>query len=77
MLRPDWQDRLDWEPVSSASGWVEAAAYSPASQTLFIRFRDAVCAYVSNEDEFIDLLNAPSAGRWVHQNVYDRPYALV
>ena len=77
-MAAEWWQNLDWEPVNSASGWVEAAAFSPVSQTLFIRFDSgAVCAYISDEDEFADLLAAPSAGTWVHENVYDRSYSLV
>lgn len=67
-------DDIQWEGVSSESGWVQAAGFDPNTQTLYIQFQGALVAYESSEEEFLDLVSAPSAGKWVWANVYDRPY---
>lgn len=59
--------------------WAEAAAYDTAESALFIRFKSGVvCRYENIHAQlFPDLVNAPSAGKWIHRHIYHYPYTIV
>ena len=65
---------LDWQGVSSASGWVQECAYDYEEGNLYVRFKGATCIYDVPESVYIGLLNAPSAGTFVHEYLYYLPY---
>lgn len=63
---------MAWQPLQSSM--LAAVDYDPAMQVLNLRFvSGAVLAYVGvPADVARGLVEAPSAGRYFHQNIKDR-----
>lgn len=67
--------------MSVSSSWVDS--YFWEGGTLFVRFkngkgRTVLCQYENIPVEtWLSFLNAPSKGRWVHQNLMGKPYSIV
>lgn len=59
------------------SSYVRRAAYEGG--TLLVQFRDGqTCQYEDIAfDLWMEFMAAPSKGKWVHANLFSRPYALV
>lgn len=68
-------DQLTMLPVSSQSGWVQAAGWYDGE--LYVQFRDARCIYADPTGSLyrgISLTN--SAGTFVHRYLYKMPYRI-
>jgi len=64
--------------VSSKSGWVRAAGYDPDGQALYVQFRDALVRYQCDRSYFYELMQASSAGTYIHTSgLYRMPYQRV
>lgn len=72
--------------VRSKKKWAFQAAFGEDSGEvgLIIEFKNIVnntsvfCLYPNTtEDDYFDLLNAPSAGKWVWANVYHSKYNII
>ena len=64
--------------VSSKSGWVRAAGYDPDGQALYVQFKDALCRYNVDRSYFYELMQASSAGTYIHTSgLYRMPYQRV
>lgn len=67
----------DFEGVSSASGWVVGCDYDEDAGELYVLFNSrAICIYREPISIYHGLLNTDSAGSYVHEYLYDRPYRL-
>jgi len=74
--RTNLVDDLQWESVNSASGWIRSCAYDDMFGELLVEFKDgAICVYEVDKSHFINLVNAPSAGTYLHSSgIYNLPY---
>ena len=64
--------------VRSKSGWVKAAGYDPDGQALYVQFRDALVRYSCDQSYFYGLMQASSAGTYIHTSgLYRMPYKRV
>lgn len=74
-------ETTEWTSVSSASGWVKAAAYITVGgqSGLAIRFRGGVtCFYPGTTlSDYEGITSDDSAGSWVHFFVYREPYIKI
>jgi hypothetical protein len=59
--------------------WAQQAAYDTDEAALFIRYKSGiVCRYDNiHQQLFLNLINAPSAGQWIHRHIYHYPYTRV
>ena len=59
--------------------WAQAAAYDTDESALFIRYASGVvCRYDNiHQQLFLNLVNAPSAGKWIWRHIYHYPYTTV
>ena len=64
--------------VNSKSGWVRAAGYDPDGQALYVQFKDALVRYNVERVYFYELMQASSAGTYIHTSgLYKMPYQRV
>jgi len=74
-----WYTLHHTSPPGRKGFWAQAAAYDTEAAALFIRYQSGVvCMYENiHQQLFLNLINAPSAGKWIHQHIYHYPYSTV
>jgi hypothetical protein len=74
-----WYTLHHTSPPGKHGHWAREAAYDTEDAALFIRYSSGViCKYENiHQQLFLNLINAPSAGKWIHRHIYHYPYSKV